>query len=426
MLPSSRERSGWLGAKHGVAHLKILHVLETLSPRYGGPVSVLLALAAAQQRAGHQVTVATTNAGHPSGTYRAPGWDTLAGGTVPVLYGGVGFAPLQFSRDVATYLRCSVAEFDLIHIHGLYRFPPTYAAWQARRQGVPYVIRPHGSLDPYLYDKSSRSLWIKRLYERWFDLPNLHAAGAIHYTAEEERERASFLKLRAPSFVVPNGLDWAQYATLPARGALRARWGLGEAPLVLFLGRLHFKKGLDLLIPAFDALRQRVPGVQLVIAGPENDDYGQRVRGWVRERGLDAAVHFVGPLHGADVLQAYVDADVFALPSYTENFGMTVIEALACSVPVVISDQVNIHAEVSGAGAGLVTRCDADEVAQALEALLVDVDRRRAMGEAGRQLVKARFTWPAIVDALTAEYEQVIARHRADETAAPVADGEAP
>ena len=192
---------------------------------------------------------------------------------------------------------------------------------------------------------------------------------------------------------------------------------------MLFLGRLHFKKGLDLLIPAFDALRQRVPGVQLVIAGPENDDYGQRVRGWVRERGLDAAVHFVGSLHGADVLQAYVDADVFALPSYTENFGMTVIEALACSVPVVISDQVNIHAEVSGAGAGLVTHCDAGEVAQALETLLVDADRRRAMGEAGRQLVKARFTWPAIVDALTAEYEQVIARHRADETAVPVADG---
>ena len=407
--------------------MKILHVLETLSPRYGGPVSVLVALAEAQQRAGHQVTVATTNADHPRGTYRAPGWDTLAGGAVPVLYGGVGFAPLQFSRDLAAYLRLTVAEFDIVHIHGLYRFPPTYAAWQARRQSVPYVVMPHGALDPYLYAKSSTGwLRFKRLYERWFDLPNLHAAGAIHYTAEEERERASFLKLRAPSFVVPNGLDWAQYATLPARGALRARWGVGEAPLVLFLGRLHFKKGLDLLIPAFDALRRRVPGVQLVIAGPENDDYGQRVRGWVRERGLDGAVHFVGSLHGAEVLQAYVDADVFALPSYTENFGMTVIEALACSLPVVISDQVNIHAEVSGAGAGLVTRCDAGEVAQALETLLVDADRRRAMGEAGRQLVKARFTWPAIVDALTAEYEQVITRHHANEVAAPVADGDAP
>lgn len=394
--------------------MKILHVLETLSPRYGGPVSVLLALAAAQQRAGHEVTVATTNADHPRGVYHAPGWDTLADGAVPVYYAPVQFAPLRFSWSLADFLRRTVAEFDLVHIHGLYRFPPTYAAWQARRQGVPFIVRPHGALDPYLYARSSTGrMGIKRLYERWFDLPNLHAAGAIHYTAEDERERAAFLKLRAPSFVVPNGLDWERYRTLPARGALRARWGLGDAPLVLFLGRLHFKKGLDLLIPAFDTLRRQIPDAQLVIAGPENDDYGQQVRGWVGERNLQAAVHFVGPLQGADVVQAYVDADVFALPSYTENFGMTVVEALACALPVVISDQVNIHAEISGAGAGLVTRCDADEVAQALETLLNDSGRRRAMGEAGRRLVRARYTWPAVVESLTAEYERVIERHRA-------------
>ena len=392
--------------------MKILHVLETLSPSYGGPVSVLLALAAAQKRVGHQVTIAATNADHPRGIYREPGWDALGEGGVSVYYAPVQFAPLRFSRQLGAYLKRAISEFDIVHIHGLYRFPSTYAAWQARRQGAPYIIRPHGALDPYLYDRSSTGrLRFKRLYERWFDLPNLHAAGAIHYTAEDERERAAFLKLSAPSFVVPNGLDWERYRTLPARGALRARWGLDESPMVLFLGRLHFKKGLDLLIPAFDTLRRHVPDVQLVIAGPENDDYGQQVRGWVHERDLQAAVHFVGPLHGADVVQAYVDADVFALPSYTENFGMTVVEALACELPVVISDQVNIHAEISSAGAGLVTRCDAGEVAQALETLLADADRRRAMGEAGRRLVQTRFTWPAIVGALTTEYERVIARH---------------
>jgi glycosyltransferase involved in cell wall biosynthesis len=212
--------------------------------------------------------------------------------------------------------------------------------------------------------------------------------------------------------VVPNGLDWERYRTLPARGALRVRWGLGEVPIVLFLGRLHFKKGLDLLISAFDTLRRRVPDAQLLIAGPENDDYGLKVRGWVRKRGLDGAVHFVGPLHGTDVVQAYVDADVFALPSYTENFGMTVVEAMACALPVVVSDQVNIHAEVTGAGAGFVTRCDADEVAGALKALLCDAGRRRAMGDAGRRLVQERYTWPAIVGTLTKEYEAIIDRHR--------------
>ena len=147
--------------------------------------------------------------------------------------------------------------------------------------------------------------------------------------------------------MIPNGIDWERFRTLPPRGALRARWGLHDEPVVLFLGRIHFKKGLDLLIPAFDRCDAGCRMAQLVIAGPENDDYGQKVRGWVRERGLDASVHFVGLLSGPDVVQAYVDADVFALPSYTENFGMTVAESMACALPVVISDQVNIHAEVA-------------------------------------------------------------------------------
>lgn len=391
--------------------MKILHVLETLSPRYGGPVGVVLHQAEAQQRAGHEVEIVTTNSDHSHGVYRESGWDTLAVGGGRVFYAAVQFEPLRVSLGLAAYLRRAITAFDIVHIHGLYRFPPTYAAYQARKQGVPYIIRPHGSLDPYLYDKSTvGSLRLKRVYERWFDLPNLHAADAIHYTAEEERERTAGIGLRAPSFVVPNGLDWHSYQVLPARGALRARWGLDEEPVVLFLGRLHFKKGLDRLISAFDVLRNRIPDAQLVIVGPENDDYGKKVRGWVHERRLDAAVHFVGSLEGVDVIQAYVDADVFALPSYTENFGMAVAEAMACALPVVISDQVNIHAEVARAGAGLVTRCNAAEVAGALETLLCDPAHRRSMGEAGRRLVQDRYVWPAIVDALTKEYEGVIER----------------
>lgn len=405
--------------------MRILHVISTMAPSSGGPSQVLKELLNSQEASGHQVCLATTDRNNPVRKRLSQEFfSQICSKTINVHAFPVEYLPILFSAELAHWLRESLRGFDIVHIHGLYRFPPTYAAWQARRQGVPYVVRPHGALDPYLHARSTTGrLGFKHLYERWFDLPNLHAAGAIHYTADEERERAAFLSIRAPSFVVPNGLDWNRYRTLPTRGALRERWGLGEAPVVLFLGRLHFKKGLDLLIPAFDALHRRMPDAQLVIAGPENDDYGRQVRGWVRERGLRADVHFVGLLDGADVVQAYVDADVFALPSYTENFGMTVVEALACELPVVISDQVNIHAEVSGADAGLVTRCDADDVAQALETLLSDADRRRAMGEAGRRLVQARFTWPAIVDALTVEYERVIARHRAGKVARTTAGG---
>ena len=384
---------------------------ETLSPRCGGPATVLPQLAKAQAEAGIDVMVATTNADHPTGTYHDPGWGTLADGAVPVFYGSARLSRLQVSPSLAGYLRRAIPTFDVVHVHGLYRFPTTAAASLSRRHGVPYVIRPHGSLDPYLYEKStSGTLRLKRLYERCFDLPNLNAASAIHYTADDERERASFLKLRSPSFVIPNGLAWENYRILPERGELRARCGVGDAPLVLFLGRLHIKKGLDLLVPAFDALRRVMPDARLVIAGPENDGYGQKVRGWVSERGLEKAVHFVGPLTANDVVRAYVDADVFALPSYTENFGMTVVEAMACALPVVISDQVNIHNEVSGAQAGLVTRCSVDDVVTALLAVLRDPGRRRVMGNAGRQLVRSRYSWPVIVNDLAREYAHIVTR----------------
>ncbi len=391
--------------------LKILHVQQTMSPRYGGPAILLPQLARAQAEAGHDVHILTSNADYPRGTYRGSGRATLDNSYVQIRFCAVQFSALNISLGMALYLRKELKNFDIAHVHGLYRFPPTYTAYQARKQNVPYIISPHGSLDPYLYSRSTGPLRLKRLYERWFDLPNLHNANAIHYTAEDERDRASFLCLQAPSFVVPNGLNWRDYQVLPRRGALRARFGLGEAPVVLFLGRLHFIKGLDILIPAFDALRHKLPEVQLIIAGPENDDYGKEVRSWVQERGLESTVHFVGSLQGADVVQAYVDADVFALPSYSENFGMVIAEAMACKLPVVISDQVKIHGEVKRAGAGLITRCDVTEVATALETLLRNPEQRSAMGNMGRDLVQKRYIWPTIVKSLTSEYEAAIARH---------------
>lgn len=402
-------QSGW--QINGGLILRILHVQETLSPTTGGPANVLPHLVRAQSDAGHEVVVATTNVDHPRGVYHRPGWDTLADGAVPVFYAPVQFVPLRMSWQLTTYLRRSLTQFDVIHVHGLYRFPATSAAFLCRRYGIPYIIRPHGSLDPFLFERStSGRIRLKRLYERLFDFPNLNAASAVHFTAQGERERASFLDLRSPAFIIPNGLDWDMYSNLPERGEMRARWGLGNAPVVLFLGRLHPQKGLDVLIPAFDKLRRRNGDAHLVIAGPDSDGYGAEVQRWVSERKLDSVVHFVGPLIGADLRKAYVDADVFVLSSHTENFGMTVIEAMACGLPVVVSDQVGIHKEVSRGGAGVVTRCESDEVAGALGGLLSDADARRAMGYAGRKLVKGSFSWPAIVNSLTKEYEAIVER----------------
>jgi glycosyltransferase involved in cell wall biosynthesis len=182
--------------------------------------------------------------------------------------------------------------------------------------------------------------------------------------------------------------------------------------IVLFIGRLHHKKGLDLLIAAFDRLRSTRPDARLLIAGPDADGYGAKVRGWVRDRGLDDLVLFAGMLEGGDVVQAYVDADVFVLPSYSENFGMTVVEAMACQTPVVISDQVNIHAEISEAGCGLVVPCDADRIATAMHKVLENETGRKTMGVAGRLTARQRFAWSAIVERVISRYADVIKRHK--------------
>lgn len=394
--------------------MRILHVLSSLAPRRGGPVTVVKQLAAEQDACGHRVTIATTNDDYPRGVLRPTGTDYLDNTQVVVHYFGTLISPLKLSLSFAQFLGSNIDGFDIAHIHGFYRFPSTYAASLCRKRGIPYVIQTHGALDPYLYDKSSVSIFIKRLYERLFDFPNLNGAGAIHFTAEEERTLVKPLNFQAPTFVVPNGIDWRPYEQLPPQGGFRAARSIGDAPLVLFLGRLHHKKGLDLLIPAFAQVRQAFPHARLAIVGPANDDYGDRVRGWVRERALESAVVFVDFLSGPDLVQAYVDADVFVLPSYTENFGMTVVESMACALPVVISRHVNIHHEVAAEGAGLVTECAVDEVAQAILTLLHDPDRSRQMGENGRRAARERYPWPKIVDQLTGEYRQVIARQQAE------------
>jgi len=394
--------------------MRILHVIQCLSPRYGGPVSVLKALAAHQSAAGHVIDILTTNQDVPGGILRPAGADWFSDPAVPVRFCRSQLHAVNLSIELAAYLHHHIRTFDILHIHGLYRFPAAYAGRIARRKSIPYLVSPHGALDPYLYQRSDTNLFLKRLWERLFDLPNLDAASGIHFTAEDERRQASFLGLKAPSFVVANGIDWREFQTLPDVGPFRRDHGIGEHPLVLFLGRLHHKKGLDLLIPAFRQVRRAMPHARLAIVGLASDAaYQRQVDGWIRAQGLADAVHRVPFVQGRALLQAYVDADVFVLPSYTENFGMTVVESLACKTPVVISNRVNIHHEISDAGAGIVTDCDSGAVANALIELLNDGALRRHMGENGRRLVRTRFTWARIVGDLTREYEAAIARHAA-------------
>ncbi|MBP1608662.1 MAG: glycosyltransferase [Acidobacteria bacterium] len=395
-----------------MCHLRILHIVSIVAPRYGGAGISSQSIARYQAKAGHAVTLWTTNADYPKGYLSVPSERAVIDNDLVKRHFPVQFRPLLISLPLRTWLKHHIRSFDIVHIHGLYRFPVSYAAWKARHAGVPYIIAPHGSLDPFLYRQSrygASAMPLKRIYERLFDFPNLNHAAAIQYTSEEEAKRAAFLGLRAKPVIVPNGIAWESYENLPAKGSFREKLGIPkQAPLVLFLGRINFVKGLDLLVPAFSQIAQREPRARLAIVGPDNDGYGAKVKRWCRDKGVEDKVFFVDHLYPEDVKRAYVDASVFVLPSYTENFGMAVVEAMACGCPVVISDQVKIWREIQEDGAGLVVCLDPRRISDAVCRLLSNKEEAEAMGTQGRRAARMRYAWPRVVVQMTQVYRDII------------------
>jgi glycosyltransferase involved in cell wall biosynthesis len=211
------------------------------------------------------------------------------------------------------------------------------------------------------------------------------------------------LHLTAPAIIEPNGVDLDECRDLPPMGTFRAKHAeVAGQPLVLFLSRLHPKKGLELLIPAF--ARAKTGDARLVIAGPDADGYQAKLEGLVRQHGLAERVLFTGMLHGRDRLEALADADLFVLPSYQENFGIAVVESLATGTPVLISDQVNIHTEISTAGVGGVVPTQVEPLARELTHWLSDHDLRLAAAARARDFVWQRYDWRQIARRWTTHY----------------------
>ncbi len=368
--------------------MRVLHAIPTLDPRAGGPPIALRGLAAAQAETGLEVTVVSGR--------RADGDVSLADeltrlGVHVRLIGPVR-GPTQWHPDLRRAMDEAVRSAEIVHIHALWEETQHQAAKAARRRSKPYIFRPCGMLDPW---SLAQSRWRKRIYLALRLRRDLNGAVALHYTSDEERDLTAPLRLSPPAIVEPNGLDLSEFETLPDPGSFRARFErLGDRRFVLFLSRVHPKKGLDLLVPAFAAAE--LGDTMLVIAGPDSDGYAERVRAMAAEHGVADRVLFTGMLHGRQRIEAMVDADLFALPSYQENFGIVVAEALATETPVLISDQVNIYREIVEAGVGGVVPTQVEPLTEALRQWMGDAERRAAAGRRARPFVWERYDWSRI------------------------------
>jgi glycosyltransferase involved in cell wall biosynthesis len=379
--------------------LRILHVISGLDPQNGGPTTALVGLAAAQVAIGMDVTVLATwkiRDGFPVA-------DDLRSKGVNVVHVGPAKGKLSTHPMLRHHATASAAAADIVHIHGLFEDAQHHAARAAQRLRIPYVITPHGMLSPW---NMSRNRLFKRIYLALRLRKNLNQAAAIHFTSDVERDMVAPLALRPKAIVQRLGLDLSEFRDLPAAGEFRRHWPqLGERPFVLFLGRIDYKKGLDVLIPAFAAAR--LGDVPLVIAGPDRDGYEPAVREMVAQHGLNERVIFTGMLRGRERLEAYVDAALFALTSHQENFGITIIEAIACACPVLISDQVNIHAQVTAASAGEVIPANVERTARALEQWMASEPPRRAAGARGRAWALDHFDWRSIAEEWRRHYQSL-------------------
>jgi glycosyltransferase involved in cell wall biosynthesis len=271
---------------------------------------------------------------------------------------------------------------------------------------VPYLLRPHGTLDPYIH---RRHRWRKRVVEHLFQDRVLRQAAAVHYITKEEQELAAPYVHGAPGTVVPLGLNLADYDQLPDPAALARRYPqCAGRKVILFFGRLNFKKGLDLLTEAFGQILRQRPDVHLLLVGPDGGMRAQ-TEAWLRANGTLEQATFTDMLLGEEKLEVLAGSDLFVLPSYSENFGIAVIEAMACGLPVVISDRVNLWREVQAADAGRIIPPTADACAKALLEVLADPEAARQMGVRGRDLVQRAFNWDAIGHHLVDAYHAILA-----------------
>ncbi len=263
------------------------------------------------------------------------------------------------------------------------------------------MVSIHGALDPYL---RSRGRLRKRLVSWFWQEEMLRRASAVHVATEAEAAAVAEAMPGLPLVTVPNGFDTAGVENGSGAAAFRDRFvGGHEGPLVLFLGRITFKKGLDLLVEAFSMVIREVPEARLAIVGPDDEALQPSLELQARRLGASAHVDFVGPLYGPDRLAALAAATTWVLPSHTENFGSAAVEAMAAGVPIIVSPEVNLATEIARAQAGLVVPRTPGALRDAIVGLLRDPARRGRLAAGGRTLAR-RFDWSVVGPQLADAY----------------------
>lgn len=390
--------------------MRILYISSYYKPAYiyGGPARSIAAMCEALTREGAQVTVLTTNAngGTPLDVPLEQPVDV--DGVMVYYYPLEKGLPRSFFYSPALARACEnmIREYDIVVLETFFTHPTGAAVKACRQWGKPYIIPQRGQLLPWALKQKALK---KQVYMALMGRSYLNHAAGLLCSDVEELEAVQQLNFKAPAFVVPNGLDTAQWQNLPPRGALRRQYAIPEnAPLLLMLGRLHRVKNPDLAVEMLGLLERQ--DVHLVFAGPDEEKYQPRLQARASALGCSKRVHFTGLVSGASLFQVMADADLFLMPSLMESFGMAAVEAMACGLPVLLSEHVPVGRWVDAAGAGRQVPCTVDAFADACNELLKDEAALQKMGRQARRLVYQRFDSSAVARQMLAHCRAILSQ----------------
>ena len=378
--------------------MRILRSTHSINPAIGGPIESIRQSSAALIARGHEVEIISLDAPTDPWVRECP---------IKVHALGPGRGGYGYEPRFTSWLGQERSSYDAVIVHGLWQYS-SFGVWRVLQETeTPYVVFPHGMLDPWFNRTYPIKHLKKMLYWRWAEYRVLRDAAAVLFTSEQERllARKSFSPYRCHEEVVSYGTAAPALDLDRARESFLAHFpGLRGKRLILFLGRLHEKKGCDLLVEAFAEIRRErgTDDLHLVMAGPPaNESYLAELKQCARTSGAEAAITFTGMLTGEMKWGAFRAAEVFILPSHQENFGIAVVEAMACARPVLVSNQVNIWRELVQDGAGFAEDDNRAGVARLLQRWLeIAPPEREAMGLRARASFEDRFEINHATDSL--------------------------
>jgi len=385
--------------------MKILVVINALGEVYGGTSKIAIELSEAIGNLGVSVDLVTTNANgkklldEPLFTwinkkdYRVqyfPYWDIL---------------DYKFSLSLTFWLLQNVSQYNLVHTHGIFSYPVLSAYWGCNKSNLPYIVSPHGMLEPWALAYKSNK---KKKYFSFLEKPALNKAAAIHMTASTEAENVKPLNLKSPLAIIPNGIHRKDFDLLPSPEIFYHQFPeTRDKILIIFLGRIDPKKGLDLLAKAFAKANQIFPETHLIVAGQDNTGYLPIAQNYFKEAGCADAVTFTGMLTGDLKYAALAAATIYVAPSYSEGFSMSVLEGMASGLPCVITTGCNFP---EARDVSEIVDVDAEQIGNALIKLLHNPSTAKEMGDRARQFILENYTWDQIASKMVAIYKQILSK----------------